>query len=103
MLQNVEDASDELILFDDDQMVPYPFVTDAGAFKTSGRFSRGFQTVWLSCNIYQPWHKTCTYEIGEVFVLLSSEEVQQKLDEYKLELQKELDNLKEQVQIEIFI
>ena len=45
MLQNVEDASDELILFDDDQMVPYPFVTDAGAFKTSGRFSRGFQTV----------------------------------------------------------
>lgn len=35
MLQNVEDASDELILFDDDQMVPYPFVTDAGAFKTS--------------------------------------------------------------------
>ena len=36
-------------------------------------------------------------------MLLSSEEVQQKLDEYKLELQKELDNLKEQVQIEIFI
>lgn len=26
VLQNVEDASDELILFDDDQMVPYPFV-----------------------------------------------------------------------------
>lgn len=98
MLQNVEDASDELILFDDDQMVPYPFVTDAGALKfLGGKFSR------VSCNIYQPWRKTCTYEIGEVFVLLSSEEVQQKLDEYKLELQKELDNLKEQVRIEIFI
>ena len=38
-----------------------------------------------------------TYEIGEVFVLLSLEEAQQKLEDYKLELQKELDDLKEQV------
>ncbi|XP_003385722.1 PREDICTED: prefoldin subunit 4-like [Amphimedon queenslandica] len=58
IFKNVEDAADELILFDDDQMVPY--------------------------------------EIGEVFVLLSLEEAQQKLEDYKLELQKELDKLKEQ-------
>jgi prefoldin subunit 4 len=54
--QNVEDAADELILVDDDQLIPY--------------------------------------EIGEIFVLITSEDAQQKLEDYKLEIQQELDDLK---------
>lgn len=49
MLQNVEDASDELILFDDDQMVPYPFVTDAGALKfLRGVNFPGFHVIFIN-------------------------------------------------------
>uniref|UniRef100_A0A1X7V5R3 Uncharacterized protein n=1 Tax=Amphimedon queenslandica TaxID=400682 RepID=A0A1X7V5R3_AMPQE len=38
IFKNVEDAADELILFDDDQMVPYPFHLDhqRGAAKVGG-------------------------------------------------------------------
>jgi prefoldin subunit 4 len=35
-----------------------------------------------------------TYEIGEIFVLITSEDAQQKLEDYKLEIQQELDDLK---------
>lgn len=51
-LRNIEDASDELMLIDDDQRIPY--------------------------------------EVGEIFVLVTVEEAQKKLDEQKTEIESEL-------------